>query len=475
MMGRARPGERDGAAATISIAGYSRVSVTPSPSNVQRTYLVLTLLQTFAASFIWGINTLFLLDAGLSNTEAFAANAFFAAGQVLFEVPTGVVADTRGRRFSYLLGAATLLASTVLYLVMWQIHAPFIGWAVSSILLGLGFTFFSGATEAWLVDALGATGYTGTLETVLGRAQTVGGAAMLVGSVSGGVIAQLTDLGVPYLLRAVFLGATFVVAARFMHDIGFTPRHGANAVDEVRSVVRGSIDGGWRNPPVRALMLAAPFTSGAAFFAFYASQPYLLQLFGDPSAYGVAGLTAAIFAGAQILGGILVPHARRLFRRRTDALIIGTVLNVAILGVIGWTGNFADRTGAARGLGDGLRNRNPTPPGLHQRLHRLGAARDRALVRLADGVDRWRHRPACARQGGRRVRLRPVVPGDRGGPGHRDPVCVHRPADERRLGSDPGQRAPRGGFGRTGRLTRPSPRSGEVVGDTGFEPVTPRM
>ena len=137
--------------------------------SVQRTYLTLTLLTTFAASFIWGINTLFLLDAGLSNTEAFAANAFFAVGQVLFEVPTGVVADTRGRRFSYLLGAATLLASTLLYYVMWQVHAPFAGWALASILLGLGFTFFSGATEAWLVDALAATGYTGVLETVLGQ------------------------------------------------------------------------------------------------------------------------------------------------------------------------------------------------------------------------------------------------------------------------------------------------------------------
>lgn len=52
--------------------------------TVERTYLVLTLLTTLAASFIWGINTLFLLDAGLNNAEAFAANAFFAAGQVLF-------------------------------------------------------------------------------------------------------------------------------------------------------------------------------------------------------------------------------------------------------------------------------------------------------------------------------------------------------------------------------------------------------
>src|SRR5205823_14285259 len=92
--------------------------------RVERTYLALTLLTTLAASFIWGINTLFLLDAGLNNAEAFAANAFFTVGQVIFEVPTGVVADTRGRQFSYVLRAGALLVSTLLCLVMWQLRAP---------------------------------------------------------------------------------------------------------------------------------------------------------------------------------------------------------------------------------------------------------------------------------------------------------------------------------------------------------------
>ena len=314
--------------------------MTTDARTVQRTYLVLTLLTTLASSFIWGVNTLFLLDAGLTNTEAFAANAFFAAGQVIFEVPTGVVADTRGRRFSFLLGTVTLLASTLLYFVMWQIHAPFVGWALASILLGLGFTFFSGATEAWLVDALGASGFTGNLESVFGRAQTVGGIAMLTGSVLGGVIAQATDLGMPYLLRALMLGVTLLVALRFMHDVGFSPRRGASPVAEVRSVLRGSIDAGWRNPPVRWLMLATPFTSGVSFFAFYALQPYLLELYGDPTAYGIAGLAAAIFAGAQIVGGLIVPWARRLFRRRTDALLLGTATNVVLLALIGLTRSF---------------------------------------------------------------------------------------------------------------------------------------
>src|SRR5213596_3601676 len=99
-------------------------------SSIQRTYLVLLLGNTLAASLIWGINTIFLLDAGLSNLEAFAANAFFTAGMVLFEVPTGVVADTIGRRTSYLLGTVTLSAASLLYVMLWQITAPLWAWAV---------------------------------------------------------------------------------------------------------------------------------------------------------------------------------------------------------------------------------------------------------------------------------------------------------------------------------------------------------
>ena len=94
-------------------AGTDSEAMNPEARKVQRIYLTLTLGNTLAASFIWGINTLFLLDAGLSNLEAFAANAFFTAGMVLFEVPTGVVADGWGRRVSFLLGTVTLAVSTL--------------------------------------------------------------------------------------------------------------------------------------------------------------------------------------------------------------------------------------------------------------------------------------------------------------------------------------------------------------------------
>jgi MFS family permease len=306
-----------------------------TPAAVQRIYLTLMLGNTLAASFIWGINTIFLLDAGLSNLEAFAANAFFTAGMVIFEVPTGIVADSVGRRASYLLGTVTLAATTLLYVMLWQVEAPFWAWALVSVGLGLGFTFFSGAVEAWLVDALNATGFTGDLETVFGRGQVVSGVAMLTGSVAGGYIAQVTSLGVPFVLRGAVLLLLFVFAYAVMRDVGFTPMPRQGVVHGIRRIAGASIEYGWRVPAVKWIMLASPFTAGVGIYSFYALQPYLLELWGDPEAYGIAGLVAAIVAGAQIVGGVAAPHLRGLFRRRTSALFAATAASAVTLALIG--------------------------------------------------------------------------------------------------------------------------------------------
>jgi MFS family permease len=311
-----------------------------TPRSIQRTYLMLMLGNTLAASLIWGINTIFLLDAGLTNLEAFAANAFFTAGMVIFEVPTGIVADTIGRRMSYLLGTLTLSGASLLYVLLWQIGAPFWEWAGVSLLLGLGFTFFSGAVEAWLVDALTATGYTGDLETVFGRGQILTGVGMLTGSIAGGFLAQQVSLGFPFVLRAVILLVMFVAAFRLMHDVGFTPEKGGRPLAEMRRILSNSIDYGWRVPPVKWLMVEALFTGGVGIYAFYALQPYLLELYGDPHAYQIAGLAAAIVAGAQILGGIAAPRIRGLFKRRTSALIVMAAVSVVTLVMIGAIQSF---------------------------------------------------------------------------------------------------------------------------------------
>jgi MFS family permease len=314
--------------------------MSPGARRVQRVYLTLLTGNTLAASFIWGINTLFLLDAGLSNFEAFAANAFFTAGMVIFEIPTGVVADTVGRKASYLLGTITLSVTTGLYWLLWLWHAPFAAWALVSVLLGLGFTFFSGAVDAWLVDALRAAGYDGGLEPVFGRGLVVTGIATFTGSVAGGVIAQATNLGVPFVLRAVVLALMFVFALVAMHDLGFTPDHSMGPLKATRNVLTQSIDHGLRKASVRYVILSAPFASGVGIYAFYALQPYLLHLYGDKSAYSIAGLAAAVLALSQIAGGVLAPRVRGLFARRTTTVIGASVASIVALVAIGLVGLF---------------------------------------------------------------------------------------------------------------------------------------
>jgi MFS family permease len=247
---------------------------------------------------------------------------------------------------SYLLGTVTLAASTLVYYLLWVAHAPFWEWAVVSMLIGLGFTFFSGAVEAWLVDALTYAGYEGGLESVLGRGQMISGLAMLAGSVAGGAIAQATSLGVPFLLRVGVLLAMFVLAYRLMHDLGFAPAAAQGPLRATRGVFDASVEYGLRNPPVRWMMLAAPFTSGVGIYTFYALQPFLLELYGHERAYSVAGLAAAIVAGSQIVGGYAAPRVRQLFRKRTTALVLGSVASAAILALLAIVGSF----GLALGL-----------------------------------------------------------------------------------------------------------------------------
>jgi MFS family permease len=163
---------------------------------------------------------------------------------------------------------------------------------------------------------------------------------MLSGSVAGGLVAQYTNLGVPYLVRSAALVVTFLVALRAMHDVGFTPQPSRSPLQDVRRVVRSSLRYGLGNPAVRWVMLAELFLGGVAIYAYYALQPYLLELWGDEQAYGIAGLSVAIFAGAQILGGVIAPHVRGWFRRRTSVLLVGTLAVSVLLALLGVTRSF---------------------------------------------------------------------------------------------------------------------------------------
>jgi MFS family permease len=296
------------------------------PKRVIRSYLVLSGLFTMSASLIWGINTLFLLDAGLSIFEVFVANAAFTAAMALLEIPTGVVADTRGRRASFLLSEATLAVGTLAYVGVAAIHGGLLLFCLAGVILGLGYTFYSGAVEAWLVDALNATGYTDELDKVFARASMVSSVAMIIGTIGGGLLGQL-DLSLPYIARALLVLGAFGVGYRTMHDIGFTPRtvQMRGMVGEMRKVARVGVTYGWRTPAVRLLVLEAFVTWGFFSWAWYAWQPYFLELYGRDAVW-LSGLIAALFAMAGIAGNALVPRFAKPGRRRTTILLAASAI-----------------------------------------------------------------------------------------------------------------------------------------------------
>ncbi len=310
------------------------------PKRVIRSYLVISGLFTLSASLIWGINTLFLLHAGLTIFEVFVANAAFTAAMALFEIPTGVVADTRGRRISFLLSEATLAVGTLAYVGVAAIHGGLLPFCAAGVILGLGYTFYSGAVEAWLVDALKATGYQHELDGVFAKASIVSSIAMIAGTVGGGLLGQV-NLSFPYLMRTALVLIAFAVGFRTMHEIGFTPRtlRLQGIVGEMRKVARAGITFGWRAPAVRLLVMESFLTWGFFSWAWYAWQPYFLELYGHDAIW-LSGLIAALFAVAGIAGNALVGRLAKPGRRRTTILLGAAAASTATMVATGAIRSF---------------------------------------------------------------------------------------------------------------------------------------
>ncbi|MBN2404470.1 MAG: MFS transporter [Coriobacteriia bacterium] len=287
------------------------MSRTLTAQSIRLTYYSANGLFTLATSIIWGVNTLFLMSAGLDIFEVMIVNSAFTVGQLVFEVPTGVIADTVGRKVSFMMASVTLALSTLLYVGAEQ-YGWGIGWfIVASLMIGLGFTFQTGAVDAWLVDSLDHVGYTEPMDGVFAKGGVVFGVAMLAGTLSGGFLGQI-DLAYPYYVRAVVLIACLFYSAAVMHDAGFAARPliWRRFGVEAKAILRASVRYGWRNPVIRPL-LAASLAQGTFFiFGFYSWQRYFLDLLAQELVW-VAGVVTAMFSVAGIIGNAVVGKIRR--------------------------------------------------------------------------------------------------------------------------------------------------------------------
>jgi MFS family permease len=318
---------------------------------VTRTYYALNALFTLSASLIWGVNTLFLLDSGLSIFWVFAVNATFSAGQIIFEVPTGVIADTIGRRASFLIGIGALTLATLGYVGSSVFDWGLTGFILFSVLLGFGFTCQTGAVDAWMVDALDASGYSGRKDRVFARNGVFTGLSMLIGTIGGGLLGQI-GLAVPYLVRAGLLVGAFGVTFALMRELGFKPRplRISRFGEESRRIFAEGVTYGWRNPVVRPLLFTSLVSGLFLWYAFYASQPYALELLGRENLVWVAGAITAMFALSGVLGNTLVGGiSRSRMGKRPARVLVWTSLGMAAcavgVGVVGLATGSASLVG----------------------------------------------------------------------------------------------------------------------------------
>ena len=321
--------------------GPIRTPEQATAASVARTYYTLNALFVLSASIIWGVNTLFLLDSGLDIFWVFTVNATFSAGQIIFEVPTGVIADTIGRRASFLIGIASLVVATLGYVGSSVFHWGLAGFIVFSVLLGFGFTCQTGAVDAWMVDALDAKGYSGSKDRIFARSGVFTGVAMLIGTLGGGLLGQLS-LAIPYYVRAGLLVGVFVVTFAFMREIGFQPRpfRFSRFGEESQKIFGAGITYGWRHPVVRPLLFTSLVSGLLIWYLFYASQPYALQLLGRENLVWVAGAITALFALSGVAGNTLVGRISRTKWGKKPASVLawaalGTAVCATALGVVG--------------------------------------------------------------------------------------------------------------------------------------------
>jgi MFS family permease len=167
---------------------------------------------------------------GLNYTQVTLIDVVFWLAVALGEVPTGMVADTIGRKVSLAIGTIIMAVS----MVAWA-FAPTVGLVTAAYgLLAIGHTFLSGADDAFFYESLKITGRRDEYIRLNGRKVALVIACTALGSLSSGLLAAI-DLRLPFLAAMLCFLAMFVVTLFFRE-----PRHEANA-DEAKRLTYGQV------------------------------------------------------------------------------------------------------------------------------------------------------------------------------------------------------------------------------------------
>ena len=242
----------------------------------------------------WVVMSVYLVsELDLSPLQLVLMGTAMEAAVFLFEIPTGVVADTYSRRLSLIVG---FLGMGVTWMLVGVISAP---WAIIALwgLWGLSYTFTSGAYEAWITDEVGVD--------KVGRLFLVGARLGYAGAVLG-LFLQVA-IGIVSLRAGVIVGGAItivcgVLCVFLMPETGFRRRpraERASALTEMRTTATTGARYAWAAPVILLLVGVQLFMGMSAEAFDRLKEAHFLRDVGLPAIGSLAtgGLVRALLAG----------------------------------------------------------------------------------------------------------------------------------------------------------------------------------
>ena len=186
-----------------------------SDSKAYRVYLVMEGASAMIMSMIFTASAVYqVTQAGLTPIQLVLVGTTLECSAFLFEIPTGVIADVYSRKLSIIVGLILIGLGFLVegsFPIFWII-------LLAQVLWGLGYTFTSGATQAWITDEIGEAeaGKAFLRSSQLGQILSLFGigAGMALGSLAINLPIQLGG----FLL--IGLGGILILV---MPETGFTP------------------------------------------------------------------------------------------------------------------------------------------------------------------------------------------------------------------------------------------------------------
>ena len=281
-------------------------------------------------------------EAGLDPIQLILVGTVLEISIFLFEVPTGVVADVRSRRLSLIIGYAMIGLGLVLEGVL-PLFATIL---VAQAIWGIGYTFTSGARQAWLADELeDGIG--------VGRIFLKGAQLEQVGALAGialSVLLATISVALPLIVGGIMFVILAVVLLVIMPERGFSPTPHINRTSwrDMRTTFAAGVTT-TRTHPVLMAIIAIELFTGAS------SEPFdrlwtlhMLETFEFPSLWGLNSLVwfGVIGAVTLLIGTVTTWFIRRIFvvdEPRTPRRLL-TVINASLIVstlVFALSGSFA--------------------------------------------------------------------------------------------------------------------------------------